>query len=62
MPMGASSRSTESVADFIAEIVADPSTALRYQSSDEAHAIPAQELVGTTGRSVLIATVAILHP
>jgi hypothetical protein len=55
--MGASSQSTESVADFNAEIIADPSTAPRYQSSDEAHANPAQELVGNTGRSVLIRTV-----
>lgn len=62
LPMGATSQSTESVDDFNAEIVADPSTALRYQSSDEAHANPAQELVCTTGQSVLIKTVAILHP
>ena len=60
--MGATSQSTESVDDFNAEIVADPSTALRYQSSDEAHANPAQELVCITGQSVLIKTVAILHP
>lgn len=60
--MGASGQSPESVADVIVEIAADPSPALRYQSSDEARAMAAQKLVDTTGRSVLIATGALLQP
>jgi hypothetical protein len=37
----------------IREIAADPSPALRYQSSEESRAIAAQKVVDTTGRSIL---------
>jgi hypothetical protein len=46
----------------IREIAADPSPALRYQSSEESRAIAAQKLVDTTGRSILAGTGRMLHP
>ncbi len=60
--MGSSGQSAESVADVIREIAADPSPALRYQSSAEAQAIAAQKVVDTTGRSILTGTGALLQP
>lgn len=60
--MGSDGQSAESVADVIREIAADPSPALRYQSSVEAQAIAAQKLVDTTGRSILTGTGALLQP
>ncbi len=54
--LGSSGQSAESVADVICEIAADPSPALRYQSSEQSRAIAAQKLVDTTGRSILTAT------
>jgi len=59
--MGSGGQSAESVADVICDIAADPSPALRYQSSDEARGIAAQKLVDTTGRSILTATGALLR-
>ncbi|MGH3744876.1 MAG: SDR family NAD(P)-dependent oxidoreductase, partial [Mycobacteriales bacterium] len=60
--LGSAGQSPESVADVIVEIAADPSPALRYQPSEQAHAFAAQKLVDTTGRSILDATGALLHP
>jgi hypothetical protein len=51
--LGSSGQSAESVADVIREIAADPSVALRYQSSEESRAIAAQKLVDPTGRSMV---------
>jgi hypothetical protein len=60
--LGSSGQSPESVADVIREIAADPSPALRYQSSEQSQAIAAQKLVDTTGRSILTGTGRLLHP
>jgi len=60
--LGSGGQSAESVADVIREIAADPSPALRYQSSEQSRAIAAQKLVDTTGRSILAATRTMLHP
>jgi NAD(P)-dependent dehydrogenase (short-subunit alcohol dehydrogenase family) len=60
--LGSSGQSAESVADVIREIAADPSPALRYQSSEQSRAIAAQKLVDTTGRSILAGTRTMLHP
>ncbi|GAB3558968.1 SDR family oxidoreductase [Spelaeicoccus albus] len=60
--MGAGGQSAESVADVICRIAADPSPALRYQSSDEARNIAAQKLADPDGRTVLSATGALLRP
>jgi len=60
--LGAAGQSAESVGDVIREIAADPSPALRYQSSDESRAIAARKLVDPTGRSILAATGTMLHP
>jgi short-subunit dehydrogenase len=60
--LGSSGQSAESVAHVIREIAADPSPALRYQSSEQSRAIAAQKLVDTTGRSILVATRPMLHP
>jgi short-subunit dehydrogenase len=54
--LGASGQSAESVADVICEIAADPSPALRYQSSEESRAIAARKLVDPTGKSILAGT------
>jgi hypothetical protein len=51
--LGSGGRSAESVADVIREIAAEPSLALRYQSSEESRAIAAQKLVDPTSRSIL---------
>ena len=59
--LGSGGQSAESVADVIREIAADPSPALRYQSSEQSQAIAAQKLVDTTGRSILAATRTMLH-
>ena len=48
--------------DVICEIAADPSPALRYQSSEQSRAIAAQKLVDPTGRTILAATRTMLHP
>ncbi len=60
--LGSTGQSAESVAEVICQIAADPSPALRYQSSEQARAFAAQKLVDTTGRSVLAATGALLQP
>ncbi|MGH7732258.1 MAG: SDR family oxidoreductase [Gemmatimonadales bacterium] len=60
--LGSGGQSAESVAGVIREIAADPSPALRYQSSEQSRAIAAQKLVDTTGRSILDATGTLLHP
>lgn len=60
--MGAGGQSPESVAEVICRIAADPSPALRYQSSDAARDIAAQKLVDPSGRSILDATAALLRP
>ncbi len=60
--LGSGGQSAESVADVIREIAADPSPALRYQSSEQSRTIAAQKLVDTTGRSILEATGTLLHP
>jgi NAD(P)-dependent dehydrogenase (short-subunit alcohol dehydrogenase family) len=60
--LGSSGQSAESVAQVICEIAADPSPALRYQSSEESRAIAAQKLVDPTGRSILAGTGRMLHP
>ena len=60
--LGSTGQSAESVADVIREIAADPSPALRYQSSEQSRAIAAQKLVDTTGRSILAGTGRMLHP
>ena len=60
--LGSGGQSPESVADVIREMAADPSPALRYQSSEQSRAIAAQKLVDTTGRSILAATRTMLHP
>jgi NAD(P)-dependent dehydrogenase (short-subunit alcohol dehydrogenase family) len=59
--LGAAGQSAESVAEVIRDIAADPSPALRYQSSDESRALAAQKLVDPTGRSVLAATGTLLR-
>ena len=60
--LGSAGQSAESVAEVICEIAADPSPALRYQSSEQSRAIAAQKLIDTTGRSILAATRTMLHP
>lgn len=60
--MGSGGQSPESVADVICEIAADPSPALRYQSSGEARGFAGQKLVDPTGNSILTATGALLRP
>lgn len=60
--LAADGQAAESVADVICRIASDPSPALRYQSSDAAHAMVARKLVDPTGRSVLDATAALLRP
>jgi NAD(P)-dependent dehydrogenase (short-subunit alcohol dehydrogenase family) len=60
--LGGGGQSPGSVADLICHIAADPSPALRYQSSEQARSIAAQKLVDTTGRSILTATGALLQP
>jgi hypothetical protein len=60
--LGSGGQSAESVADVIRDIAADPSPALRYQSSEQSRAIAAQKLVDTTGRSILAGTRTMLHP
>ena len=60
--MGSVGQSAESVADVICDIAADPSPALRYQSSEQARSIAVQKLVDPTGRSVVEATAALLRP
>jgi len=59
--LGSSGQSAQSVADVIREIAADPSPALRYQSSEQSKAIAARKLVDTTGRSILTATATMFH-
>ena len=59
--LGSSGQSAQSVADVIREIAADPSPALRYQSSEQSKAIAARKLVDTTGRSILAATATLFH-
>jgi hypothetical protein len=51
--IGSGGRSAESLADVIREIAAEPSLALRYQSSEESRANAAQKLVDPTSRSIL---------
>ncbi len=60
--LGSGGQSAESVADVIRDIAADPSPALRYQSSEQSRALAGQKLVDTTGRSILDATGVLLHP
>jgi hypothetical protein len=60
--LGSGGQSPESVADVIREMAADPSPALRYQSSEQSRAIAAQKLVDTTGWSIVAATRTMLHP
>lgn len=60
--LGSGGQSAESVAGVIREIAADPSPALRYQSSEQSRAIAARKLVDTTGRSILDATATLLQP
>lgn len=60
--LGSGGQSAEEVADVICRIAADPSPALRYQSSGEATGMVGQKLVDTTGRSVTVATGALLQP
>ncbi|TWP33750.1 SDR family oxidoreductase [Leekyejoonella antrihumi] len=60
--LGAAGQSAESVADIIREIAADPSPALRYQTSDQSRQIAAQKLVDPSGNSILAATGALLQP
>jgi NAD(P)-dependent dehydrogenase (short-subunit alcohol dehydrogenase family) len=60
--MGSGGQSPESVAGVICRIAAEPSPALRYQSSDEAGAVARRKLVDPTGVSVLDATGALLQP
>lgn len=60
--LGAAGQPAESVAEVICEIAADPSPALRYQSSEDARGIVAQKLVDPTGRSILAATRTMLQP
>ena len=60
--LGAGGQSAESVADVICEIAADPSPALRYQSSEQSRAFAARKLVDITGRSILAATGTMLSP
>jgi hypothetical protein len=59
--LGASGQSAESVADVICEMVADPSPALRYQSSEDSRAIAGRKLVDPTGRSILAGTGTLFH-
>lgn len=54
--LGASGQSADSVGDIIRDIAADPSPALRYQSSEESRAIAGRKLVDPTGRSILAGT------
>jgi len=60
--LGSSGQSAESVADVIREIAADPSPALRYQSSEESRAIAARKLVDPTGKSILAGTGTLFQP
>jgi NAD(P)-dependent dehydrogenase (short-subunit alcohol dehydrogenase family) len=60
--LGSGGQSAESVASVIREIAADPSPALRYQSSEQSRALAARKLVDTTGRSILEATTTLLQP
>jgi len=60
--LGAEGQSPESVADVICEIAADPSPALRYQTSEGSRGIAAQKLVDPSGSSILAATGALLRP
>jgi hypothetical protein len=60
--LGASGQSAESVAEVISEIAADPSPALRYQSSEESRTIAGRKLVDPTGRSILAGTGTLFHP
>ncbi|MEO6885838.1 MAG: SDR family oxidoreductase [Jatrophihabitantaceae bacterium] len=60
--LGSGGQSAESVARVIREIAADPSPALRYQSSEQSREIAARKLVDTTGRSILDATATLLQP
>ena len=60
--LGSGGQSAESVADVIREIAAEPSLALRYQSSEESRAIAAQKLVDPIGRSILAGTRRLVHP
>jgi NAD(P)-dependent dehydrogenase (short-subunit alcohol dehydrogenase family) len=60
--LGSGGQSPESVAGVIREIAADPSPALRYQSSEESRAFAARKLVDATGRSVLDATATLIQP
>ncbi|MGH9104848.1 MAG: SDR family oxidoreductase [Acidimicrobiales bacterium] len=60
--LGSGGQSAESVAEVIRDIAADPSPALRYQSSEQSRIIAAQKLVDTTGRSILEATGTLLRP
>jgi NAD(P)-dependent dehydrogenase (short-subunit alcohol dehydrogenase family) len=59
--LGSGDQPAESVADVIRDIAADPSPALRYQSSEQSQAIAAQKLVDKTGPSILAATGTMLH-
>lgn len=60
--LGSGGQSAESVAGVIREIAADPSPALRYQSSEQSTEIAARKLVDTSGRSILDATTTLLQP
>lgn len=60
--LGAGGQSADSVAEVIREIAADPSPALRYQSSEQSRAIAAEKLVDPTGRSILARTGTLLQP
>lgn len=60
--LGSGGQSAEGVAEVICQIAADPSPALRYQSSMESTGMVGQKLVDTTGRSVTAETGALLQP
>ncbi len=60
--LGSGGQSAESVAAVIREIAADPSPALRYQSSEQSREFAARKIVDTTGRSILDATATLLQP
>ena len=60
--LGSGGQSAESVASVIREIAADPSPALRYQSSEQSRELAARKLVDITGRSILDATTTLLQP
>ncbi|WP_310963089.1 SDR family oxidoreductase [Nocardioides terrisoli] len=59
--LGSAGQSPESVAEVICQIAADPSPALRYQSSADAAGFAARKLVDPTGNSILDATGALLQ-